>query len=280
MGAPCVLASLGASDPEARKHHLNGHPIDRTSAQAFGRIAEQYERMRPTYREEIVSWLVDRLGLGPGRTVVDVGAGTGKLTRQLVASGARIIAVEPLAEMRAQFALVLPNGEIVDGTAEALPLDDASADAVTAAAAFHWFDLDRALPEFHRVLRPGGALAVVRNYRDLRDPVQASVQQIIGAYVPDERAFEAWKRIMEATLYFDGPQIFQTTHEQLVDAHGLAERVGTTSYVARLPDGERADVLDRVRVVGTEQPEEVFAFRYRSDAYVFRRRDADYPLSR
>jgi SAM-dependent methyltransferase len=236
--------------------------------------------MRPSYRAEIVSWLVDRLRLGPAKTVVDVGAGTGKLTRQLVASGARIVAVEPLVEMRAQFALVLPNVEIVDGTAEALPLDDTSADAVTAAAAFHWFDLDRALPEFHRVLRPGGALAVVRNYRDLRDPVQASVQEIIGAYVPDERAFEAWKPIMEATLYFDGPEIFETTHEQLVDADGLAERVGTTSYVARLPDEERADVLDRVRAVGAEQPEEVFAFRYRSDAYVFRRRDDDYPLSR
>jgi len=225
-----------------------------------------------------VSWLVDRLALGSGKTVVDVGAGTGKLTRQLVASGARIVAVEPLAEMRAQFALVLPSVEIVDGTAEALPLDDECADAVTAAAAFHWFDLDRALPEFHRVLRPGGSLAVVRNYRDLRDPVQASVQEIIEAYVPDERAFEAWKSIMKATLYFDGPEIFQTTHEQLVDADGLAERVGTTSYVARLPDEERADVLDRVRAVGAGQPEELFAFRYRSDAFVFRRRNADYPL--
>jgi len=259
--------------------------IDRTSALAFGRVAEQYERSRPSYSEEVVAWVVARLGLAPGKTVVDVGAGTGKLTRQLVASGARIVAVEPLAEMRAQFVAAVPGVEIVEGWAEALPLDDATADAVTAAAAFHWFDLDRALPEFHRVLRPDGALAVVRNYRDLRDPVQASVQEIIGAYVPDERAFEAWKRrmrlaecelaTMHETLYFHGPEVFETKHEQLVDADGLAGRVGTMSYVAQLPDQERAAALEQVRAVGEAQPAEVFAFRYRSDAFVFRRRNAD-----
>jgi SAM-dependent methyltransferase len=110
-----------------------------------------------------VAFLVDRLGLGPGRVVVDLAAGTGKLARQLVPSGARVVAVEPLAEMRS----LIPAGiESLDGTAEAIPLHDACADAVTVAQAFHWFDAEAALREIERVLRRGGLLALVSNRRD------------------------------------------------------------------------------------------------------------------
>jgi SAM-dependent methyltransferase len=110
-----------------------------------------------------VAFLVERLGLGPGRVVVDLAAGTGKLARQLVPSGARVIAVEPLAEMRA----LIPAGiEVLEGTAESIPLPDASADAVTVAQAFHWFDAEAALREIGRVLRPGGLLALISNRRD------------------------------------------------------------------------------------------------------------------
>ena len=130
---------------------------------SFARSAAQYERARPGYAPEAVAFLVERLGLGPGRVVVDLAAGTGKLARQLVPSGARVVAVEPLAEMRS----LIPAGiEVLDGTAEAIPLPDASADAVTVAQAFHWFDAEAALREIERVLRPGGLLALVSNRRD------------------------------------------------------------------------------------------------------------------
>jgi SAM-dependent methyltransferase len=110
-----------------------------------------------------VAFLVERLGLGTGRVVVDLAAGTGKLARQLVPSGARVVAVEPLAELRS----LIPEGiETLEGTAEAIPLPDDFADAVTVAQAFHWFDAAAALGEIERVLRPGGLLALVSNRRD------------------------------------------------------------------------------------------------------------------
>ena len=135
----------------------------RRLAASFARSADAYERARPGYAPEAVAALVERLDLGPGSVVVDLAAGTGKLARQLVPSGARIIAVEPLAEMRS----LVPAGiEVLDGTAEAIPLPTASADAVTVAQAFHWFDAEAARREIERVLRPGGLLALVSNRRE------------------------------------------------------------------------------------------------------------------
>jgi SAM-dependent methyltransferase len=133
------------------------------ASSSFARSAAAYERARPGYAPEAVAFLIERLALAPGRVVVDLAAGTGKLARQLVPSGARVVAVEPLAEMRS----LIPAGiEVLDGTAEAIPLPDASADGVTVAQAFHWFDAGAALREIGRVLRPDGLLAIVSNRRD------------------------------------------------------------------------------------------------------------------
>jgi SAM-dependent methyltransferase len=135
----------------------------RLAAPSFARSADAYEHARPGYAPEAVAFLVDRLGLGSGRVVVDLAAGTGKLARQLLPSGARVVAVEPLAEMRS----LIPAGiESLDGTAEAIPLPNACADAVTVGQAFHWFDAEAALREIERVSRPGGLLALVSNRRD------------------------------------------------------------------------------------------------------------------
>jgi ubiquinone/menaquinone biosynthesis C-methylase UbiE len=186
-----------------------------------------------------------------------------------------VLAVEPLAEMRAQLEAAVPGVELLAGSAEQLPLEDASVDAATAAAAFHWFELDRALPELHRVLRPGGGLAVVGNHRALEQPLQAAVQEIIGGYVPAESELERWRPELEASGLFGALESIERTFEQELDAEGLVERVNTISYVARLPEAERLRVLADVRALGEAQPTKTFPFRYRSDAFVCRRRDGN-----
>ena len=233
-------------------------------------MAESYERRRPTYPAALLEWLVDRLRLRPGTTVIDLGAGTGKLTRDLVPTGARVIAVEPLPEMRAQLEAAVPGAEVLAGSAEELLLPDESVDAVVAASAFHWFDTERALEEIHRVLVPGGALATVGNGRDLADPLQREIQTIIGTYLPTAEQILSWIPVVDASPLFGPAEEFATTFEQWFDADGLAERIGTISYVARLPAGERARVLEQVRDVGEAQPESPFRFRYRTEARVCR----------
>jgi SAM-dependent methyltransferase len=217
-----------------------------------------------------VEWLVERIRLGPETVVVDVGAGTGKLTRDLVPTGARVIAVEPLPEMRAQLEAAVLGAEVVAGSAEQLPVPDGSVDAVVAASAFHWFDTERALAEIHRALVPGGALGTVGNGRDLSDPLQREIQAIVGPYLPGVGEILGWIPIVDASPLFGPVEEFSTSFEQWFDAEGLAERIGTISYVARLPDNERAQVLADVRALGEAQPESPFPFRYRTEARVCR----------
>jgi SAM-dependent methyltransferase len=233
-------------------------------------VAESYERRRPTYPAALVEWLVDRLGLRPGTTVVDLGAGTGKLTRALVPTGAHVVAVEPLPEMRSQLEAAVPGADVLAGSAEALPLPDDSVDAVVAASAFHWFETERALVEIHRVLVPGGALATVGNGRDLADPLQREIQRFVGPYLPTAEQILSWIPVVDASPLFGPAAEFATTFEQWFDADGLAERIGTISYVARLPDDERARVLEQVRELGEAQAESPFPFRYRTEARVCR----------
>ena len=226
--------------------------VHEEAARGFARSADAYERARPEYPAEAVAWLAERTGLRPGRTVVDLAAGTGKLTRPLAATGARVIAVEPVPEMRARIG---PEAaRVLDGTAEAIPLPDASADAVTVAQAFHWFDGPAALAEIHRVLRPGGALALVWNRRPLEDPVHAAIERIIAPHRGDAPAHRsgAWRAAFDATTLF-GPLEERTfAHSRPHDADALADRVGSTSFVAALDDGPHAEVIAAVRALAAE----------------------------
>ena len=227
------------------------------AARGFSRSAEAYDRARPDYPPAAMAWLAERLGLRQGRTVVDLAAGTGKLTRPLAATGAEVVAIEPVPEMRARIGDAAARS--LDGTAEAIPLPDASADAVTVAQAFHWFDGLAALAEIHRVLRAGGALALVWNRRPLEDPVHAAIERIIAPYRGDAPAHRsgAWRAAFDATTLF-GPLEERTfAHSRPHDADALADRVGSTSFVAALDDGPHAEVIAAVRALAAERPVDV-----------------------
>src|SRR5205807_7359112 len=206
------------------------------SAAGFDRSAPDYERGRPTYTGEAVGWLVEALRISPGTAVVDLAAGTGKLTRLLVPSGATVVAVEPVHGMRERLRSVLPGVEVLAGRAEAIPLGGGSADAVTVAQAFHWFRGAEALAEIHRVLRAGGRLGLIWNRRDLDQPLQAEVHGLINRHRRDTPAHVsgAWRRAFDETDLF-GPLVEERfPMEQHLDVEGFVARGVSTSFIAQL----------------------------------------------
>jgi SAM-dependent methyltransferase len=223
-------------------------PVHRAAATGFARSVVAYERARPEYPPEAIAFLareLDLIGTHPPRRVVDLAAGSGKLSRPLAKLGCEVIAVEPVDEMRAAIG---PGIEALAGTAEAMPLADDSADAVTVGQAFHWFDGPKALAEIERVLRPGGALALVWNRRPVESSeLHAAISEIMAPYRGDapSHGSGAWRDT------FAGRDLREERFDfvQRLDADGLADRVGSTSFIAALDEPERARVLERVRAL-------------------------------
>lgn len=215
--------------------------------------AAAYERARPSYPAEAVAHVVGHGGIGPGRRVLDLAAGTGKLTRLLVPSGAAVVAVEPVAAMRALLVSSAPDVEALDGTAESLPLDDASVDAVTVAQGFHWFDPPVALAEIRRVLRPGGHLFLLWNTRDRsRGWVAAFGDMLVDGDL--ERPYDSYYEVDYAEVVasaaparFSPVERWEHAWEQPCDEDLLVARAESVSVVGLLDEPERAIVLDRVR---------------------------------
>ena len=220
------------------------------AAAGFARSADAYERGRPGYPDDAVDRLVAAI---PGRQVLDLAAGTGKLTGALAARGLDVTAVEPLAEMRAAIA---PPARVLAGTAEAIPLADASVDGVTVAQAFHWFDGDRALAEIHRVLRPGGVLALIWNRRRIADPLQRRLEALLAPHrgdVPTERG-AAWRAAIDRSTLFGPLHEERFANEQTIDAGALADRVASISFVAALGQDARDTLLGEVRALARDGP--------------------------
>jgi SAM-dependent methyltransferase len=222
------------------------HPA---AAKGFARSVDAYERGRPGYPPEALALL----GLRPGMAVLDLAAGSGKLTRPLLEAGAEVTAVEPVTAMRA----ALPEAaRVLDGTAEVIPLDDGSVDLVTVGQAFHWFDGDAALAEIHRVLRPGGRLALLWNRRLDDDPVNRAIDALLDPHrgdVPGMRR-DAWRAAFERTALFGPLEEHELPNEQRLDADGLADRLGSVSFIASLPGDERAQVLAGARAIAADGP--------------------------
>lgn len=222
---------------------------DATQAASFGVGAESCERGRPRYPRKAVDWLVP-----PGaRRVLDLGAGTGKLTRQLVELGLEVVAVE--RAVRAELTRVLPDVRTLAGSAEEIPLDDGAVDVVLVAQAWHWVAVERAVPEVARVLAPGGQLGLVWNERDERSDWVAR----LGALM-----HRGMHRGIEQNMGAANPRVgrpFGPVERLDVEwSYGLArdallDLVASRGYIITLPDGERADVLAHVRALLDTHPD-------------------------
>lgn len=244
------------------------------ATQGFERAADAYERGRPDYPAAGVDALVERLDLRPGRVVLDLAAGTGKLTRLLAPSGADLVALEPVPGMRATFAALLPDVPLVAGTAEALPFATASLDAITVAQAWHWFDHERATAEAARALRPGGRLGLVWNARDRSEPWVDRVWSIMDRV--EKRApwrdHENWRdSAMREMPGFGALHEAEFRHLQAITPAGVVRRVASVSHVAVLPENEREAVLDEVRELLATHPavrgRETVEIPYRVDCF-------------
>lgn len=224
--------------------------------------ALDYDELRPDYAPHAVTWVAERGGLAPGSLVVDLAAGTGQLSRRFVLLGVDVVAVEPAANMRAVLEGRLPAVRVVDGTAESIPLDAGSVDAVVVGNAFHHFDRQRAFAEIARILRPGRALALFWAWPLEEEPLGYPGLREVDEVVESTRqscqiatAYRSWKEPPQAAEGY-GPferREFPMTH--VIPSERLADLYATSSDVASLPAAARADLLDRIRQLSRGLPE-------------------------
>ncbi|WP_437973555.1 class I SAM-dependent methyltransferase [Sorangium sp. So ce295] len=252
--------------------------LHRLAAQGYATAADAYEKGRPDYPRGAIELLRDTLRLDATSTVLDLGAGTGKLTRLLVPTGARLLALEPVEGMRRKLGQMVPSAIPLDGVAEAIPLPETSVDAAVAAQSFHWFHGDLALAEIHRVLRPRGRLSLLFNLRDERVDWVARISHILDRHGRDApvHRFGAWRRTFSDSRLFAPLGEHEFTHTQELDLDGLLERVASISYISALPLQERYAVLNEVRELAASHPDlagkSVYLFPYRTLVPLYERR--------
>jgi SAM-dependent methyltransferase len=251
------------------------HPA---AAVGFDREAATYARVRPSYPPGVIGVLADA-GVRPPAPVCDLAAGTGIFTGLLVDAGYDVIAVEPTAGMREEFARSGPPVRIVDGTAEAMPLDPACVDAVTVAQGFHWFDAPAALAEIHRVLRPDGVLLMVWNVRDesfdwVRDLTDLVEERSGGRPYHDHRERD-WRDVVAEAGGFGPLEERRFANPVPSSPQGVLDRVRSTSFVAAMEPAPQKDLLDDVAHLVATHPDttgrDAFDYPHHTAVYWCRR---------
>ncbi|MBX3034905.1 MAG: methyltransferase domain-containing protein [Bdellovibrionaceae bacterium] len=247
--------------------------IHEKAAVGFDRAGEEYHKGRPEYPPESVSFVIDHLGLTPESSIVEVGAGTGKFTKLLFERGLNVIATEPVPGMRTKFQELLPTAKIIDGTAENLTLPGMSADVIIAAQAFHWFEGPRALAEFARILKPGGAICLIWNARDESIDWVAKLTDIIDPHEGSAPRYKsgAWRKAFEGVTVFTPLEHRSFFHSQIGDQDMLVNRVTSISFISALPEETRREVIAQVRKLAANHPDlkgrSQVEIPYRTDIY-------------
>jgi len=255
------------------KDDVPGRAVHPAAQDGFSSAAETYGRGRPDYPPQLQSWLQRTLGVAPGTRALDLGAGTGKFTPLLLAAGAEVIAVEPVAAMRAQLEAKLPQVRALAASAQSMPLDDASVDAVLCAQAFHWFASAEALREIGRVLRPGGRLGLVWNVRDESVPWVAAITRILTPYEGDTPRYRQghWRRLFPSELFSELDETVLSYRHVGSAQQVIVDRCLSVSFIAALPLAQREQVATALAtLIGTEpalQGDGPVAFPYFTHAY-------------
>jgi SAM-dependent methyltransferase len=230
-------------------------------ASSFGSAASEYAEHRPDYAHDAVRWALEP---APGTRVLDLGAGTGKLTATLVALGADVIAVEPDPAMLSELRGALPTARALRGSAEAIPLPDGSVDAVLAGHSLHWFDMSVAGPEIARVLSPGGILAGLWNVTDDRVDWVSGLARVGGSAALGRRDRLSTWRVATADLYlprtgvaarFGSPEQAEFPHGQRRTAESLVAKIATHAGLLVMPAREQQATLDRIRAFLASTPD-------------------------
>ncbi len=228
-----------------------------TSAIAgYSEAAAAYVKGRPEYPPQVEQWLRIELGIAPGHRVLDLGAGTGKFSRKLLSAGATVVAVDPVSAMLAQLRHRFPQVETRQGSAEALPVESASLDAVVCAQSFHWFARRPALEEIRRVLKPGGRLGLIWNVRDESVEWVAALTEIIQTFEDDTPRYrtQQWRSLFPAEGFTPLQEHrFRNEHvghpEQVI-----VDRMLSVSFIAALPVDKQREIAGRIRERIAETP--------------------------
>lgn len=239
----------------------------------FQGVADSYERGRPGYPEQAIRYLIRALKAGPNSTIVDLGAGTGKFSRLLLPTGARIIAVEPVEGMRHKLKISSPGIEVLGGMAESIPLAPAIADSIVCAQAFHWFKGSLALPEIHRVLKPRGRLGLIWNVKDESTRWVEQLTKIINRYEGETPRYKSgrWKQAFNDSRLFSIFQQRQFGFMQKGTVETILDRVASISFISVLPEHSRREALKDVANLLNAHPmtrgQTILELPHRTDVY-------------
>lgn len=245
----------------------------------FSGLAEVYARCRPTYPAAVIDCIMNRTTLGPRSLLVDIGCGTGISSRLFAERGIPVLGIEPNAEMRRRAEAEPVSAEVpvpvyVPGQAEATGLPDGVADVVLAAQAFHWFDAEKALGEFHRILKPGGLSVLMWNERDESDPFTAAYGAVVRS-TPEAAAVElprgrAGEPLLVSPLFRDAERLV-FPNEQALDEDGLLGRAFSASYAPKEPAAVEAFAAALRKVFAQYRCASQVVIRYETSTYLGRR---------